>query len=56
MGRKGPRAKRYIVLKSMSKVDQFGSMHNLKSPTFRLNLLSDKSASFGELVYFIAAS
>ena len=34
MGRKGPRAKTKIVLKSVSKVDQLGSMHNLKCQTF----------------------
>ena len=34
MGRKGPRAKTKIVLKSVSKVDQLGSMHNLKFQTF----------------------
>ena len=33
MGRKGPRAKTKIVLKSVSKVDQLGSMHNLKFST-----------------------
>ena len=33
MGRKGPRAKTKIVLESVSKVDQLGSMHNLKFPT-----------------------
>ena len=32
IGRKGPRAKTKIVLKSVSKVDQLGSMHNLKFP------------------------
>ena len=32
--RKGPRAKTKIVLKSVSKVDQLGSMHNLKFQTF----------------------
>ena len=34
MGRKGPRAKTKIVLKSVSKVDQLGSMPNLKFQTF----------------------
>ena len=34
MGRKGPRAKTKIVLKSVNKVDQLGSMHNLKFQTF----------------------
>ena len=34
MGRKGPRAKTKIVLKSVSKVDQLGSMHSLKFQTF----------------------
>ena len=33
MGRKGPRAKTKIVLKSVSKVDQLGSLHNLKFQT-----------------------
>ena len=28
MGRKGPRAKTKIVLKSVSKVDQLGSLHS----------------------------
>ena len=34
MGREGPRAKTKIVLKSASKVDQLGSMHNLRFRTF----------------------
>ena len=34
MGRKGPRAKTKIVLKSVSKVEQLGSMPNLKFQTF----------------------
>ena len=34
MGRKGLRAKTKIVLKSVSKVDQLESMHNLKYQTF----------------------
>ena len=34
MGRKGPRAKTKIVLKSVSKVEQLGSMPNLKFRTF----------------------
>ena len=34
MGWKGPRAKAKIVLKSVSKVDQLGSMHNFKFQTF----------------------
>ena len=34
MGTKGLRAKTKIVLKSVSKVDQLGSMHNLKFQTF----------------------
>ena len=34
MGRKGPRAKTKIVLKSVSIVDQLGSMPNLKFQTF----------------------
>ena len=34
MGGKGPRAKTKIVLKSVSKVDQFESMHDLKYQTF----------------------
>ena len=34
MGRKGPKAKTKIVLKSVSKVDQLGSMPNLKCQTF----------------------
>ena len=33
LGRKGPRAKTKIVLKSVSKVDQLGRMHNLKFST-----------------------
>ena len=33
MGGKGPRAKTKIVLKSVSKVDQLGSLHNLKFQT-----------------------
>ena len=34
MGRKGPRAKTKIVLKSVSKVHKLGSRHNLKLQTF----------------------
>ena len=34
LGRKGPRAKTRIILKSVSKVDQIGSMHNSKFQTF----------------------
>ena len=34
MGRKGPRAKTKRVLKSVSKMQQFGSMQNLKFQTF----------------------
>ena len=33
MGRKGPRAKTKTVLKSVSKMQQFGSMQNLKFQT-----------------------
>ena len=34
MGRKGPRAKTKIVLKSVCKLDQLGSMNNLNFKTF----------------------
>ena len=34
MGRKGPRAKTKIVLKSVIKVHKLGSRHNLKLQTF----------------------
>ena len=34
MGRKGPRAKTKIVLKSVKQWEQLGNMHNLKFQTF----------------------
>ena len=34
MGRKGPRAKTKIVLKSVNQWEQLGNMHNLKFQTF----------------------
>ena len=34
MGKKGPRAKTKTVLKSVSKMQQFGSMQNLRFQTF----------------------
>ena len=34
MGRKGPRAKTKIVLKSVKQWEQLGNMHNLKRQTF----------------------
>ena len=45
MGRKGPRAKTKIVLKSVKQWEQLGNMHNLKFQTFLNKNHPNKHAS-----------